>query len=383
MSTSAAGTDLVGKVLTVCGAVSPDNLGTTLMHEHLFVDLRKNHLPHLKLVEIEGRSEPIYSTEDFPATELALWEAKVGLGNLHLAIELQPIADNFVLADEEQAVKEVTEFKDRGGGTIVDVTSIGLKRDPLGLQRVSESTGLHVVMGTGFYQKVFHPEDMDSRSVEELTDEIVRDVTVGVGDTGVRSGIIGEIGVNGDPITANETKSIRAVARASVLTGGAVSFHRGGLGAERHRSLDIVAEEGADLGRVILGHADEIADDLPLMLEVLERGVYVQFDLIGRTQPLTREVLKGEYRDMPGPSITMVVGQAIPRLMERGYEDRILLSHDVCWKVHLKKFGGFGFSYILEKFLPHLRDLGVTDRQIDKMMVHNPAAVLPFVAPGV
>jgi len=383
MSTSAAGTDLVGKVLTVRGAVSPDNLGTTLMHEHLFVDLRKNHLPHLKLVEIEGRSEPIYSTEDFPATELALWEAKVGLGNLHLAIELQPIADNFVLADEEQAVKEVTEFKDRGGGTIVDVTSIGLKRDPLGLQRVSESTGLHVVMGTGFYQKVFHPEDMDSRSVEELTDEIVRDVTVGVGDTGVRSGIIGEIGVNGDPITANETKSIRAAARASVLTGGAVSFHRGGLGAERHRSLDIVAEEGADLGRVILGHADEIADDLPLMLEVLERGVYVQFDLIGRTQPLTREVLKGEYRDMPGPSITMVVGQAIPRLMERGYEDRILLSHDVCWKVHLKKFGGFGFSYILEKFLPHLRDLGVTDRQIDKMMVHNPAAVLPFVAPGV
>lgn len=383
MSTSAAGTDLVGKVLTVRGAVSPDNLGTTLMHEHLFVDLRKNHLPHLKLVEIEGRSEPIYSTEDFPATELALWEAKVGLGNLHLAIELQPIADNFVLADEEQAVKEVTEFKDRGGGTIVDVTSIGLKRDPLGLQRVSESTGLHVVMGTGFYQKVFHPEDMDSRSVEELTDEIVRDVTVGVGDTGVRSGIIGEIGVNGDPITVNETKSIRAAARASVLTGGAVSFHRGGLGAERHRSLDIVAEEGADLGRVILGHADEIADDLPLMLEVLERGVYIQFDLIGRTQPLTREVLKGEYRDMPGPSITMVVGQAISRLMERGYEDRILLSHDVCWKVHLKKFGGFGFSYILEKFLPHLRDLGVTDRQIDKMMVHNPAAVLPFVAPGV
>ncbi len=383
MSTSAAGTDLVGKVLTVRGAVSPDNLGITLMHEHLFVDLRKNHLPHLKLVEIEGRSEPIYSTEDFPATELALWEAKVGLGNLHLAIELQPIADNFVLADEEQAVMEVTEFKDRGGGTIVDVTSIGLKRDPLGLQRVSESTGLHVIMGTGFYQKVFHPEDMDSRSVEELTDEIVRDVTVGVGDTGVRSGIIGEIGVNGDPITANETKSIRAAARASVLTGGAVSFHRGGLGAERHRSLDIVAEEGADLGRVILGHADEIADDLPLMLEVLERGVYVQFDLIGRTQPLTREVLKGEYRDMPGPSITMVVGQAIPRLMERGYEDRILLSHDVCWKVHLKKFGGFGFSYILEKFLPHLRDLGVTDRQIDKIMVHNPAAVLPFVPPGV
>ena len=371
--------DLAGQVLTVRGPVAPDQLGVTLMHEHLFLDLRKAHLPHVKLVEIEGRSEPIYTTEDFPATELALWETKVGLGNLHRDVELEPIADNYVLADEEQAVKEVMEFSDRGGGTIVDVTSIGLKRDPLALRRVSEGTGLHLVMGTGFYQKVFHPEDMDSRSVEELTDEIVRDVTIGVGDTGVRSGIIGEIGVNGDPITANEAKSIRAAARASVVTGGAISFHRGGMLGERHQSLDIVAEEGGDLGRVILGHADEISYELPLMLELLERGAYIQFDLIGRTHPLTGAVLKGQSPNVPGVSITMAVGQAIPQLIERGYEDRILLSHDVCWKVHLKRFGGFGYSYILEKFLPHLRNLGVTEAQIDKMMVHNPAAILPFV----
>ena len=370
--------DLAGQVLTVRGPVSPDQLGVTLMHEHLFLDLRKAHLPHLKLVHVEGRYEHVRTTEDFPATELAGWEAKVGTDNLHLARDVLPIADNYVLEDEELAVSEVLEFRKRDGGTIVDVTSIGLKRDPLALRRVSEVTGLNIVMGTAFYQKVFHPEDMDSRSVEELTDEIVRDVAVGVADTGVRSGIIGEVGVNGGPITPNETKSIRAAARASLATGAAISFHRGGLGAERRQTLDIVEKEGVDLGRVILGHSDEIANDLPLMLELLKRGVYIQFDLIGRTQALTPEVVRGHHSDAPGPSITAVVAEAVPRLIEHGYEDRVLLSHDVCWKVHLKKFGGFGYSYILEKFLPQLEVLGVTDDQIDKLMVANPRAVLPF-----
>ena len=312
-----------------------------------------------------------------------MWEAKVGLGNLHRAIELEPILDNYVLADEALAVEEAMEFKNRGGGTLVEVTSIGLKRDALAMRRVSEATGLHVVMGTGFYQKVFHPEDMDDRTVEELTDEIVRDVTEGVGGTDVRAGVIGEIGVNGDPITANETKSIRAAARAAVATGGPISFHRGGRLGERHQSLDIVAEEGADLGRTILGHSDEMAYEIPLMLELLERGVYIPVRPDRRrTAPLTPSVLRGQYRNEPGVSITIAVARAIPELIAHGYEDRLLLSHDVCWKVHLKRFGGFGYSYILEKFLPYLRDLGVTESQIDKMMVRNPAAILPFVAPG-
>ena len=357
-----------GKVVTVRGPIEPDTLGVTLMHEHLFVDLRKNHLPHLKLVSQEGRSEPIMTTEDFPATELALWEAKVSPGNLRVAREMGTIADNYVLTDEGLITDEVMGFKELGGGTVVDVTSIGLKRDPRALRRVSEATGLNILMGTGYYQKVFHPEDMDRRSVEDLTDVIVRDVTVGVADTGIRSGIIGEIGIHGGPITPNETRSIQAAARASKLTGAAVTFHRGGEGAERGETLNIFAEEGEDLTRVIMGHSDEIAGDVPLMVEFLERGVYIQFDLIGREEALVE-------------SVTALDARAIPELIGAGYEDRILLSHDVCWKVHLKRYGGFGFSFILEKFLPHLRERGVTDSQIDKMMVENPKRVLPFVRP--
>ena len=362
--------DISGMVMTVRGPVDPDDLGVTIMHEHLFLDLRKNHLPHTKRVSQKGRSEPIITTEEFPATELAVWEAKVDLGTLHLAREVTPIADNYVLADEPLAIDEVMAFKKTGGGTIVDVTSIGLKRDPEALRRVSQAAGLNIIMGTGFYTTVFHPEDMDSRSVECLTDEIVRDVTEGVGDTGIRAGIIGEIGVNGNPIAPNEIKSLRAAARASKLTGGAITLHRGGTDAERRQTLDILEAEGADLTRVILGHADEIAEDLELMLELLERGVYLEFDLLGREGVLEK-------------SVTLKDAEALVKLIDADYTHRLLLSHDVCWKVHLRKYGGFGYSFILEKFLPHLRKTGVSDSDIAQMLVANPKTVLPFTAPGI
>ena len=370
----------IGKVITVRGRVDPDLIGITLMHEHLFLDLRKNHFPHPLAVNIPGRSEPLITSDDFPATELEIWESKLDFKNLHLANTLAPISDNYLLTDETVAIDEVNNFKKSGGGTIVDVTSIGLKRDPEALRRVSQATGLHLVMGTGYYQKVFHPEDMDERTVEDLTSEIVQDITVGIRGTGIRAGVIGEIGVNGNPITFNEEKSIRAATRASLLTGAAMTFHRGGTGSERHTTLDLVESEGGDLGRVILGHSDEITDDLKLMKDLLERGVYVQFDLIGREYAV-------DSIDAMGPvtsfdlSVTEKDAVAISKLIDSGFGDRILLSHDVCWKTHLRKYGGFGYSFIIEKFLPYLRKIGIEEYQINMMMIENPKRILPFVSP--
>ena len=370
----------IGKVITVKGRVAPDLIGITLMHEHLFLDLRKNHVPHPLTVNIPGRSEPLITSDDFPATELEIWESKLDFKNLHLANTSAPISDNYLLTDETVAIDEVNNFKKSGGGTIVDVTSIGLKRDPEALRRVSQATGLHLVMGTGYYQKVFHPEDMDERTVENLTAEIVQDITVGIRGTGIRAGIIGEVGVNGNPITFNEEKSIRAATRASLLTGAAMTFHRGGTGSERHITLDLVESEGGDLGRVILGHSDEIADDFELINDLLERGVYIQFDLIGREYAVDSidEMSPGTSFDL---SVTEKDAVAISKLIDAGFGDRILLSHDVCWKTHLRKYGGFGYSFIIEKFLPYLRKIGVGECQIDMMMIENPKRILPFVSP--
>ena len=210
---------------------------------------------------------------------------------------------------------------------------------------------------------------MDERTVESLTDEIVRDITVGIPGTGVRSGIIGEIGVNGDPITPNEDKNIRAAARASIATGAAISFHSPPRKDEKHAVLDIVEEEGADLTRVILGHSDHMADDLSYMVSLLERGVSIQFDTLGVVR--TTETGKDH-----------IVATAIPKMIDIGFADYILLSQDVCWKMHLKKYGGAGYTYIQETFLPYLKTLGVSESDIHRITVENPKRLLTFVEPA-
>ena len=345
-------TSMTGRAMTVAGPVEPDQLGFTLMHEHLYLDLSKNHMP-----------DP-----DSTATELDAWFAPLQLSNLHLARRVLPIVDNYILSSESDAIAEVSNFATLGGGTLVDVTSRGLKRDVPAIARAAEAAGVNIVLGSGWYQKLFHPDDMDDRTVESLTDEIVRDITEGIPGAGVRSGIIGEIGVNGDPITANEVKNIRAAARASVATGAAISFHSPPLKDEKQAVLHIVEEEGADLSRVILGHSCHMADDLPYMLRLLERGVCIQFDTLGVVK--TTEIGRDH-----------IVATAIPKMIEAGYADRILLSQDVCWKIHLKKYGGAGYTYIQETFLPYIESLGVESSDIHRIMVENPRRLLTFVEP--
>lgn len=370
--------DMAGHIVTVSGPIDPGQLGFTLTHEHIFIDLRRTHLPYRTWVVKDDRVVADPPGEDFPGTEMALWESKLDLSNIHLARAVAPIADNYVLADEELAVRELMAFKDLGGGAVMDVTSIGLKRDPVALRRVSQRTGLHIVMGTGHYQRVYHPDNMDALTVDDLTETILRDVTVGVHDgrtqTDARAGIVGEIGINGGPLITNELKSMRAAARASRLSGAPVLIHLGGIGAEKHTILDIVEDEGVDLNHVVLGHCDDIAGDTAFTLELLARGVYVAFDNIGRFG-------EGGEPAIVKTSLTARVADAIPRYLEAGYEDRLLLSHDICWKTSLKAYAGFGFTFIQEWFLPRLRELGVSESQVDKMMVANPARLLTFVEP--
>ena len=358
-----------GKAVSVRGSIDTDDLGFTLMHEHLFIDLRKYHHPHSIDVTAQSHSLPTFAGEDFPSTELGIWEAPVDLGNLHLPQRLSTVSDQWVLANESVAIEEMLNFKNLGGTTIVDVTNMGLKRDPEGLKRVSEATGINIIMGTSWYQKIFHPYDMYKRTVEDMTQELVRDVTYGVRETGIRSGIIGEVGVNGDPITLNEEKSIRASARASLITGSSITFHlnpQASLGTEKHDVLNMVEEEGADLTRVALGHCNSIANDLTLMQELLDRGVYIEFELVGQTQALN-------------PSVAKVCAEAVPILIEAGYGGKILLSQDVCIKTHLKQYGGPGYTFMQESFIPHLKTLGVDDLDIEHIFIKNPKQLLPFV----
>ena len=358
--------NIAGKVLTVNGTLAPEVLGPTIMHEHIFIDFWRDKVP----------------PHDTPAADAALWDQKLSLRNLHVALRRNHIKDNHILGDEDTAFTEGMEFKKNGGSTMVDVTSIGLGRDPLALRRVANSTGLNIIMGSGWYKKTYHPSDMDQRTVENMAEEIVRDVTTGVGDTGIRSGIIGEVGIDGDPLTPNEIKSLQASARASRTTGAPISLHRGGQGREKLQTISILEEAGADLSRVIFGHSDRIAWNMPLMLEILRHGGYIQFDTLGKdVTSLFLQPPSDGSEVTPSLATTPQVLEAIPNLIQEGYGDHILLSHDVCHKNDLKSYGGNGYSFVLERVLPTLRRKGVTEEQINGLMVDNPRRILTFAEP--
>jgi phosphotriesterase-related protein len=347
--------NIEGKVLTVLGPVDPAVLGRTLMHEHIFFD------PQLP-----------YDERSPHATEVGIFTQKLTLANLAAVRAGVWNRDNDSILDFDEARDEVMAFKLGGGGTIVDVTSTPLGRDPQALHRMSNATGLHIVMGGGWYQKRYHPRNMDQLTLEEMTRIIVRDIVQGADGTAIRTGIIGEIGINGHPLTPNEIKSTRASARAARLTGAPMTFHVGGVGEEKFTILDVVASEGVDLSHVVMGHSNSLALDLPLARRVLARGVTIEFDWLGAI---------GSPGGFLGASDDIKVAQGLVQLVKEGYVDRIVLSHDVCNKTQLKKYGGLGYTYIDEYFLPALRRMGVSDADIHKMMVVNPARQLRFAAP--
>ena len=218
-------------------------------------------------------------------------------------------------------------------------------------------------MGCGWYRTAYYPPEalIDRRSVDDLADELVaRDRPTGWGRAGVRPGIIGEIGTDKPWVSPAEERVHRAAARAARRTGLAITTHAV-LSDVGLAQLRIFEEEGADPGRVVIGHADSYPI-LDHYLAIIERGASVEFDFLGMSfRPLERH---GEGR----------IVELLCELLARGHADRILLSQDVCHDSQLKRYGGNGYTYLAETFLPRLRAAGVSDAEIETMTVREPAA---------
>src|SRR5499426_1084636 len=164
-----------GQIQTVLGAVAPDAIGITLPHEHLLIDFKVMF------------AEPAAASDKGRAYE-PVTLANLGWVRQHFNANL----DNLRLTDEQLAVDEILLFKHAGGATVVDPTPKTLARDPQALARIARATGLNVVMGSGYYVAASHPPGMDGRSADDLAEEMIADVSTGVGDTGVRAGLLGE-----------------------------------------------------------------------------------------------------------------------------------------------------------------------------------------------
>ena len=230
--------ELIGKVPTVLGIVDGDSLGVTLPHEHILLD------------------ESVFFVEPTEVSEKHMAHEPVRMDNLYwMKTHWGSNLDNLGLKDEQLAIKETLLFKQVGGGTIVELSNIGLARDPLGLARIARATGLNIVMGAGYYIAASHPPELAAKTEEEVTEEIIRDIMVGVGDTGVRAGIIGEIGCS-TPLEESERKVLRASVVAQQRTGAAITVHPSSTDDLVPEIIQILSDAGADLNRTVIDHVD-------------------------------------------------------------------------------------------------------------------------------
>jgi len=375
-ATACADTDLeadfrqrmAGKILTVLGPIEPADAGITLPHEHLFIDFR--------LPLDEPWRWPLAQRE-FPGTDdlLELWRTPITLENLaFVRRNIWQVEEALLIEDEELVLGEVAAFRNAGGGTIVDVTTIGLGRDAGRLARLAKESGLHIVMGAGWYQEAWRPESFDQRSVDSLADEMVRDIVNGVNGSPVHAGIIGEIPamtIITEPADSSDVRQLRAAARASHRTGATISLHQWvGDGSRLMKTLDILQSEGADLSRVIVGHiGGDAAAHVPLLEQALARGVTLQTDLFGVPFYLASPSLDNR-----------IMADLVVNLIAKGYSRQILLSHDVCTRLQQKAYGGQGLDYVLLEVVPYLQAHGASDQQIEEILVSNPARLLTFPA---
>ncbi|MFI0419201.1 phosphotriesterase [Spongiactinospora sp. 9N601] len=296
-------------VETVCGPVPASELGRILPHEHVVCDLIKDR----------PRPDP-------------------------------------TLDESEDAVADLKEFKAAGGSTIIDCTNNGLGRNPGLLRSVSEQTGLHIVMGCGWYRESFYEEDMNKVSVAELTEILLQDIRTGV--HGIRPGVIGEIGADHGYLSAAEERVLRAAARAQKETGLGLVLHAVKSDVGRWQ-LDVLEEEGCDLRRVAVAHCD-MYPYLDYHELLAKRGALVSYDRNGPRNPHQQE---RRIRNMV-------------EFIRRGWASHLLISHDVCIPGDRASAGGPGYAYVLNQVVPDLREAGVPGEVIESIMVDNPVRLL-------
>ena len=299
------------QVMTVRGPVPPGELGHTQTHDHVFADI---------------------------SWARHRWVA-------------MPITD------EVQMTEEIRLYKEAGGGAIVDCALEHIGRKPEALRRISEATGCHIIMGTGFYREPYYPEFVNKWTTARLAEYIIDEIENGWADTGIRPGVIGEIGIDKRWVQGVEERVIRAAARAQRATGLAVTTH-----TPPHTALlfhEVLREEGVPPDRIIFGHLDNT-----LEMDELERiaatGAYIQFDLIG-IDWINSDRRRAEF---------------LAELIRRGHGDRLLVAQDMPARPRLKTNGGHGYQHLIDNFLPMLRAQGVDDGDIHRITRTNPARVL-------
>lgn len=312
-------------IQTVLGPIEPNGLGVCLPHEHVWCDQRLAPRPHL------------LGTTRSTATYMRL-------------------------NDYERMVSELIAYREAGGRAIVEVTCDGWGRDLDILARLSEASSVHIIATAGYYIEPCIPLYVSEWSIDRLADHITREIEVGVGENQRRCGVV-KSAIHRARVEGLEAKVLKAVAIAQKRTGVAITTHTTGSrrqeipgGTIGVQQLALLKAEGVDSTRLIVGHVDE-RPDIDVLASLADEGCFIQFDVISKEHWL----------------LDQTRAELIHTLIRRGYVKHLLLSHDHNRDYQMRYSGNKGYCYIFESFLPRLRELGVTEAQIETIMVHNPA----------
>lgn len=311
------------QVITVCGPIAPEKMGTTLSHDHVLMDA----------YNMFGASNSNYG---------------------------------WILDDENVASQELLLYRKSGGGTIVDPTNIGIGRQPEGLRRVSTSTGVHILMGAGWYRERCYPPYITEEMPNQLAERLVIELTEGVNGSGVRAGFIGEIGTERGFISPAQERVFRAAGRAHFRTGCPILTHTTHFGELAVEQLDLLAEEGVNPRIVVVSHLGDRVG-IHWWMPIARRGAFLNIDNLA---------FVGGYAPLE------VRADNVAAFIAEGLLDQIMLSNDICLLDHLATFGGAGYSNVIQNFVPLLKARGVTETQIYTMLVVNPMRAFAYDAEG-
>jgi phosphotriesterase-related protein len=260
------------------------------------------------------------------------------------------------------AERKLTDLHRRGIRTIVDLTTVDLGRDIGLIGDVARRSPVHIVVATGVWwmpQRYF-----TAHGVDHVAELFVRDITQGIGASGVKAAII-KCATDTAGVTPVIENILRASARAQRTTGVPISTHTWAAGRVGETQQAIFAQEGVDLRRVIIGHSGD-SDDLKYLRGLMERGSTIGMDRFGLEHFLATEKRV----------------EVVARLCAESYAGRIVLSHDAnCWSDMLSEENKrrtrpqWHYNHIPDDILPALRKAGVSEDQIDQMLVRNPRAI--------
>lgn len=345
-------------VMTVLGKIPASELGVVTPHEHVFIDMS------------------VFFAEPEEISAKVMAHGPVTIEKLGV-LKRNPFAvlDNVQMMDKQTQIDEINYFRFAGGKTVVDATNHGLGRDPELLREVAYRTGLNIIAGSGYYVDGAQTEATKALTIEQMEEDIVKDIEVGIGHTNIRAGIIGEIGVS-HIMFPFEKKSLTAACRAQVRTGAPLSIHINPWSTQGLNAMEIVEEHKIEPKRVVICHSD-VENREDYIFKLLDKGVYIEFDNFGK------EMATDLWDVKPGSGRFVTDWERVhllKKIIDRGYEKQLLFSCDICLKSGLHAYGGWGYDHVITHILPMLREVGVKESAIEEIMIHNPARWLDYEA---